>query len=234
MGANSSVTKSFTTAFHYLRAQHKQLWMDYHSTQSAEQAFGSLVERIKPLSRIYESNPKETLRDMFEMEYGVTAVLTGDKETVTTFLKHSEPFDERRHKYGFYTAFTGILKGWLNKDKHLVIAQRAVLERFNATKFFYWPSKPVIFAALDNDTGKLNSHVRNIEKKFDGYAAKCSALNANDELDLLRLDSHFFCPYADIAFYAIATASCGPFLTRDSFWLPRSLIDYCGGISRTT
>jgi hypothetical protein len=119
------------------------------------------------------------------------------------------------------------LKGTLTGDSSLIAGQRLGLEGFNATKSFYWPSKTVILAVLDGDVAKLTTQVGNIEKKFDGYARKRNALDKNGEIDLCKLDLHFFCPYADIAFYAMATQKHGRFLKDDSFWLPTELVHHC-------
>jgi hypothetical protein len=214
--------------FHYLRDQLKLLWIDYHRTGSAEKAVESLIPRILAIKNAYRMAQRQVLRDKFDMEFGIAAVLTGNAEIISEFSGQALAFSPAQDKYGFYKGYTGILKGFLAGDERLLAEQRKGVEGFNPPSGqFYWPSKAVILGALDGDVKKLNAQLRNIETKFDGYALKMDAVEKNGDIDVCKLDLHFFCPYADIAFYALATKRHGPFLKRDSFWLPKDLVSYC-------
>jgi hypothetical protein len=218
----------FTSGLHYVRRAMMMLWVDYHRTGSAIEALGLLRSRVGPLKDIYKVRRSDVCRAKFEMEYGLAAVLTADQATIETFLANAEVYDPRSDDYGFYTGFVGTIKGLLTGDRQLIQEQRQGIERFNATKIFYWPSKAVMFACLDADCAKLTSSVGRIEKKFTSYAKKMAALDGEGNIDLNKLDLHFFWPYPDLAFYALAFRDCAGCMKRDSFWLPGSLVEACG------
>ncbi len=203
------------------------LWIDYHRTGSATASLQLLQSRVTPLKDIYQLSSRQVCRANFDMEYGLASILTAESETTKAFLSNALIYDVSQ-TYGFYTGFIGVIKGLLTGDRQLIQQQRKGLEKSNATKSFYWPSKAVIFACLDEDHETLASNVSQIEKKFTGYAKKMEAVDANGNVDLHKLDLHFFCPYPDLAFYALAFRTCGVLMKKDSFWMPRALVEACG------
>lgn len=218
----------FSSGLHYVRRAMMMLWVDYRRTGSAGEALGLLRSRVAPLKDIYGLSKRNVCRSNFDMEYGLAAVLTADEATIDTFLSEAVAYDPDSLGYGFGAAFVGTIKGLLTGNQQMVREQRQGLEKFNATKEFYWPAKAVIFAASDGDCAKLTSNVPRIEQKFTSYAVKMEALDADGSLDLNKLDLHFFCPYPDLAFYALAFRHCAGCVKRDSFWLPRALVEMCG------
>jgi hypothetical protein len=101
---------TFTSGFHYLRTQLKLLWVDYHRTASAEEAFTLLKARVLLLKDIYSSAlaGRQTLRDLFDMEFGTAAILSGASTLIDEFVRHAAVFDPATDKYGFYKGYTGV------------------------------------------------------------------------------------------------------------------------------
>ncbi|HEX5221254.1 MAG TPA: hypothetical protein VFZ59_16950 [Verrucomicrobiae bacterium] len=217
----------FSSALSYLRRALMMLWVDYHRTASAIASLERLRSRIMPLKDIYQLSSSQVSRSSFDMEYGLASLLTADSASIEAFLSEAKVY-ETSQEYGFYTGFVGVIKGLLTGDKQMIEQQRKGLEKSNPEKFYYWPSKAVIFACLDGDCKTLASNVAQIEKKFTGYAKKMEALDAVGNVDLRKLDLHFFCPYPDFAFYAMAFRTCGLLMKKDSFWMPKALVEACG------
>lgn len=215
------------SGLHYLRRALMMLWIDYYRTGSAIASLQLLRSRVVPLKDIYQLSRRQVCRSAFDMEYGLASVLTADSETTETFLSNGEVY-ETSQEYGFYTGFVGVIKGLLTGDRLMIEQQRKGLEKSNATKYFYWPSKAVIFACLDGDCQTLASNLPQIEKKFTGYAKKMEAMDSDGNVDLHKLDLHFLCPYPDLAFYAMAFKTCGVLIKKDSFWMPKELVEACG------
>lgn len=218
----------FDSGLHYVRHALMMLWVDFHRTGSATDAVELLRSRVAPLKDIYALSKRNVCRSVFDMEYGLAAALTADTTTIDTFLAHAIAYDPSSDAYGFYTGFVGVIKGLLTGNREMIQEQRKGIEKFNTTKVFYWPTKAVIFATLDGDYTKLALNVSKIEKRFVGYATKMEAVDADGDIDLHKLDLHFFCPYPDLAFYAMAFRNCPGFMKKDSFWLPKALVDVCG------
>ncbi len=213
-----------TIPFHAIRMSLKHALICWHETGSPAAVTQRLQDEATAFAQVYSGSQRLSgLLDDFEMHLAMAVALTNEQQ-LADLLRSKFSFRPCRNGYAYYVGFKQAVLGLMLADEDLVAQAREHLSQHNATKCFYFPSTALILAALAGDLKALKTNVKAISRKFDGYAKRCDAVN-EDQLDVSRLDMHWFSPYPDWAFYAQAIRRYGRVEAPDTFWMPMSFLN---------
>jgi hypothetical protein len=183
--------KAVSRALHHCRHALNRAWIDKMKGADRQKVLVQLTRDIAAFGTGGYDPTKftqPTVLDDFELFYLYALILTGQRDFIA---EHQSRFSTtyRDNGYGYYAELKRFLIA-ISTGSGSCTEITGALGRFRPTRMFYCPTQAFLEACSTRDEQAIARETTKTNKRFSGYAAKCSAM-VDGRLVIRSMNDHY-------------------------------------------